>query len=301
MEVLVTGAAGLLGSNVVTRAFDAGHHVTGTYHTNVPELPVPTRRLDIRDTDAFRSIAEELVPDMVVNCAAMTDVDDCEASPDRAEAINGRAPGELAATCAAAGITFVHVSSDYVFDGESESKYAEAAEPNPIQAYGRSKLLGEKRVRENHPTPPGRSSVVRVWDSRCLRRTPGVPSLGRLAARRRRGRPVVRRSTRYSLARGSSGEVDSRTRGRGRGRDVPRREPGLHLSPFEFGEAICRQIRADESLLTLATMDDVSRPAPRPTHTCLHVARLEERLGRPQPGLAADLDAIGDALTAGLG
>lgn len=153
MEVLVTGAAGLLGSNVVTRAFDAGHHVTGTYHTTVPELPVPTRRLDIRDTDAFRSIAEELVPDMVVNCAAMTDVDDCEASPDRAEAINGRAPGELAATCAAAGITFVHVSSDYVFDGESESKYAEAAEPNPIQAYGRSKLLGEKRVRENHPTP----------------------------------------------------------------------------------------------------------------------------------------------------
>lgn len=300
MEVLVTGAAGLLGSNVVTRAFDAGHHVTGTYHTTVPELPVPTRRLDIRDTDAFRSIAEELVPDMVVNCAAMTDVDDCEASPDRADAINGRAPGELAATCATADITFVHVSSDYVFDGESESKYAEAAEPNPIQAYGRSKLLGEKRVRENHPSPLVVRPSFEYGIHGASGELQGFPAwvVSRLGGGEDAPLFVDQRVTPTRAGQAAESILELVAAGADGTYHVASRDC---VSPFEFGEAICRQIRADESLLTLATMDDVSRPAPRPTHTCLHVARLEERLGRPQPGLADDLDTIGDALRAGLG
>ena len=100
---------------------------------------------------AEKSVVDELLtvhePDVVVNCAAMTDVDGCERDPEGAQLLNGDAPGGLAAHCAAHNVEFVHISTDYVFDGTARDPYAEEATPNPVQAYGKSKLDGERAVR----------------------------------------------------------------------------------------------------------------------------------------------------------
>ena len=80
------------------------------------------------------------------NCAAFTDVDACEDDPERALAVNGEGAGNVAAACAEVGATLVHLSTDYVFSGRKDG-YVEADEPDPVNAYGRSKALGEARVR----------------------------------------------------------------------------------------------------------------------------------------------------------
>jgi dTDP-4-dehydrorhamnose reductase len=132
MRLLVTGAAGMLGRDVVAAAESAGHDVTG----------LARRDLDIADPDAVRAAVRAVRPDAVVNCAAWTDVDAAEAHEAAATLINGTAAGNVAA----AAPYVVHVSSDYVFDGSASEPYMEDDPTGPTSAYGRSKLAGEYAV-----------------------------------------------------------------------------------------------------------------------------------------------------------
>ncbi len=91
----------------------------------------------------IRSKVEALPPDRIINCAAYTAVDAAEDDEETANLVNGEAVGELAAAAHELGIPFVTFSTDYVFDGETDEPYTETSKPNPINAYGRSKLLGE--------------------------------------------------------------------------------------------------------------------------------------------------------------
>lgn len=138
MRLLVTGAAGMLGTDVSAAATRAGHDV----------VSLARRDLDISDAGAVRLAVEQARPDAVINCAAWTDVDGAEADEAAATAINGAGAGNVASAAAAAGALTVHVSSDYVFDGASPAPYLESAPVGPIGAYGRSKLAGEIAVRE---------------------------------------------------------------------------------------------------------------------------------------------------------
>jgi dTDP-4-dehydrorhamnose reductase len=111
----------------------------------------PTRReLDITDEAAVGAALRAWRPDVVVNCAAWTAVDDAEAHEDQALAVNGRGAAHLAAACAAghgaAEIRLVQMSTDYVFAGDARRPYAEQAATAPRSAYGRSKLAGEEAV-----------------------------------------------------------------------------------------------------------------------------------------------------------
>ena len=132
MRLLVTGAAGMLGRDVVVAAESAGHDVTG----------LARRDLDIVDPDAVRAAMRAARPDAVVNCAAWTDVDGAEAHEPAATLINGTGAGNVAA----AAPYVVHVSSDYVFDGRASEPYTEDDPTGPTSAYGRSKLAGECAV-----------------------------------------------------------------------------------------------------------------------------------------------------------
>src|SRR3954447_14731705 len=132
MRLLITGAAGMLGRDVVAAAESAGHDVTA----------LARRDLDIADPDAVRAAVQAARPDAVVNCAAWTDVDGAEEHEADATRINGEAAGHLAA----AAPYVVHVSSDYVFDGTGSEPYAENDPTGPRTAYGRSKLAGEEAV-----------------------------------------------------------------------------------------------------------------------------------------------------------
>jgi dTDP-4-dehydrorhamnose reductase len=133
MRVLVVGANGLLGSNVVWAGQQRDWTLSGTYHSNKPDFAVPLTQFDLENTAMFVDVLAEHNPDVVVNCAAMTDVDDCEQHPERAYRINGKVPGELAATSESVGADFVHISTDYVFDGTTQEPYKESSAPDPIQ------------------------------------------------------------------------------------------------------------------------------------------------------------------------
>lgn len=148
MRLLVTGAAGMLGRDVVSAASEAGHDV----------IALARRDLDITDPDAVRRAVLDAEPAAVVNCAAYTDVDGAEAAEEEATRVNGAAAGHVAAAATTAGALAVHVSTDYVFPGDATEPYVESDAVGPTGAYGRSKLAGELAVRECAP----RHAIVRT-------------------------------------------------------------------------------------------------------------------------------------------
>ena len=133
MKVLVTGAAGLLGS-AVTAAFRAsGDEVHASVHA----------ALDIVDAAAVERRVLAIRPDVIVNCAAYNDVDAAESHPVEALQVNAIGVRALAAAARQAGAILVHYSTDFVFDGETTRPYVEEDEPKPQSVYAASKLLGE--------------------------------------------------------------------------------------------------------------------------------------------------------------
>ena len=136
MRVLVTGATGQLGTDVVRVLEQAGICCVSATRMDA----------DFRDPSAVSALILRERPDAVVNCAAFHDVAGCEADPDLATTINARAVEALASACSELGATFMTVSTDYVFDGRKDGGYTEDDEPNPLNAYGASKLDGERRA-----------------------------------------------------------------------------------------------------------------------------------------------------------
>lgn len=102
--------------------------------------------MDFANPDSIVSVLREVKPDLIVNAAAYTAVDRAEGEPELAMAVNGIAPGIIAEEAKRLGIGMVHYSTDYVFDGEKQKPYTEADTPNPINAYGKTKLAGEQAI-----------------------------------------------------------------------------------------------------------------------------------------------------------
>lgn len=142
MRVLVTGEQGQLARSLAARA------------AALPGLSVETvgrPRLDLERPETIAASIAAAAPDVVVNAAAYTAVDQAEDEPERAFRINGAAAGEVAAAARRAGARVIQVSTDYVFDGTGEGAYAETAPTCPLGVYGRSKLEGERQVAEANP------------------------------------------------------------------------------------------------------------------------------------------------------
>ncbi|MEU6424849.1 dTDP-4-dehydrorhamnose reductase [Microbispora sp. NPDC046973] len=141
MRWLITGGGGMLAADLARRAGrEAG----------IGEVVAPKRAdLDIRDPAAVRAWVLGHRPDVVVNCAAWTAVDDAENHEDEALAVNGHAVRELAARAAEAGARFVQVSTDYVLAGTDPEPASEDAKTEPLNAYGRTKLAGERAALEH--------------------------------------------------------------------------------------------------------------------------------------------------------
>ena len=133
---LVTGAGGMLGRDLVSVLESRGAEVAALRRTD----------LDITDRAAVRAALWHWQPDVVVNCAAWTAVDDAEVHEADALLVNGQAVTELAAVCADQGTVLVQPSTDYVFDGQASQPYPEDSRTAPRSAYGRTKLAGEHAV-----------------------------------------------------------------------------------------------------------------------------------------------------------
>ncbi|MFT3681744.1 MAG: dTDP-4-dehydrorhamnose reductase [Ferruginibacter sp.] len=140
--ILVTGANGQLGNEmqVVSKQYPAYNF-----------LFVTREQLAIDDIDAVTKYFAEHAVDVCVNCAAYTAVDKAESETEKANAINGTAVGNLAALCKQYNAAFIHISTDYVFDGTASTPYKADHPVNPVNAYGASKLLGEQLAIQNNP------------------------------------------------------------------------------------------------------------------------------------------------------
>jgi dTDP-4-dehydrorhamnose reductase len=150
MKLLVTGASGLLGLNVALEAMGA-HDVVAVDRGKLAHAPFEVVKADLLDAGAVESILDSVRPAWVIHCAALADLDACEANAELAWRLNAELPGELAAACARREIRLVHISTDAVFDGQKEGFYAETDEPNPLGMYAQTKLEGERAVQSAYP------------------------------------------------------------------------------------------------------------------------------------------------------
>lgn len=139
MRVLIAGATGMLGRHVTTEFTRRDHMV----------FPLTRQELDITNFHAIKSTFKETSPKLVVNCAAYTDVDGAETESEAAFLINGLAPRLLGLACRRINATLVHISTDYIFNGQSPRSYLITDSPDPVNKYGTSKLMGEHGVRES--------------------------------------------------------------------------------------------------------------------------------------------------------
>ncbi|MBN6054705.1 dTDP-4-dehydrorhamnose reductase [Nonomuraea sp. RK-328] len=137
MRWLITGG-GMLAADVLRAAAATGE----------PALALSRSELDVTDRRAVRDLVAACRPAVVVNCAGWTAVDDAETHEAEALEVNGHAVAALADACSAAGARLVHISTDYVFDGTSREPYREEAPTRPLNAYGRTKLAGERAALE---------------------------------------------------------------------------------------------------------------------------------------------------------
>ena len=156
MKILLTGSSGLLGHAYAQAAVRRGHTVTALYNQNRPIADglARTIQLDASEPEELTKIAIELWPDAIVNCAAISNATSVEADAMRAEKINVALPRLLAQLSTHLGARLLHVSTDMVFDGQSEQPYRSTDMPAPTNLYGQTKLMAEREVLEHNPEDP---------------------------------------------------------------------------------------------------------------------------------------------------
>jgi len=140
--IIVTGSNGQLGSELKELAFS---------YPNFHFVFLGKEELPLNDSSAIEKLFSENLPSYLINCAAYTAVDKAERERETANAINGKAVGYLASVCKEHQCKFIHISTDYVFSGEQSGPLKETDPVDPVNAYGKSKLLGEKLAMQNHP------------------------------------------------------------------------------------------------------------------------------------------------------
>lgn len=136
MKIIVTGANGQLGSDICEVLRNEGHEVIEWIHEKV----------DITDSLLTKQLLLEINPQVLINPAAYHHVDKCQGNPDMAFKVNATAPANLAQVCKQIDALFIHISTDYVFDGQKQAPYIETDCANPLNNYGISKLAGEKMI-----------------------------------------------------------------------------------------------------------------------------------------------------------
>jgi dTDP-4-dehydrorhamnose reductase len=273
MKLLVTGAAGMLGRDVMLAAGNAGHDVVGYGRAE----------LDVTDAAGLERKFDLERPDVVINCAAWTDVDGAEDSEQAAFAVNGTGAGNVAAAAAAVGASVVYVSSDYLFDGAKGAAYVESDQPAPLSAYGRTKLAGEEATVAANK----RHFVVRSAWLFGIGGPNFVETMLRLAGsgnevlvvRDQIGSPTYTWHLAYGIVRLIEGI-----------------EFGIHhmaaagqCSWYEFAREIFEQAKVECKVLSITT-EEFGRPAPRPPFSALTSQREHAiRLPSWQDGLAGYL------------
>lgn len=300
-RLLVTGASGLLGSNLVrlasSRCFEGqNYQVTAGLHCKQPaaSLNFETVSADLCQPDAIERVFDLVQPDAVIHCVAMTDVDRCESNPEDAVRINTDLPGRMARVAARNRVQFLYISTDSVFDGEAGG-YSEDDQPRPINVYSRTKLDGERYVADVYPE----ALIARVnfygwsWQGR---RSLAEWFYHNLEA----GKPVQGFTDLIFcplLVNDMAGILLDM---------LERQLHGLYhvvssecMTKFDFGRLLAREFGFDENMVSPASYVSAHFKAPRSRILTLNCSRLERSLGIKMPGQVEGVSRFVDLLHLG--
>jgi dTDP-4-dehydrorhamnose reductase len=261
-RLVITGAGGQLGSALAAEAARQGRDV----------LALTSSQWDITDPAAAQRIIQS--GDVVVNCAAYTNVDGAESDEARAHAVNAEGPEHIARACAAAGAQLIHISTDYVFSGTADRPYEPGDETGPLSVYGRTKLSGELAVLAALPE----ATVVRTaWVYTGGTGNDFVAAMRRLAA----GEGAVEVVDDQT---GSPTYVGDLAAALLRVADERVHAPVVHaanqgaVSRFELARAVFAGVGADPQRVRPVSSEAKPRPAPRPRYSALG-ARVSAEAG----------------------
>jgi len=265
VKVLVVGAQGMLGTEIMAALQGRGVLATG----------VDLHDVDITDQAAVRTLLLGEKPSVVINCAAYTAVDRAEAEEELALRVNGDGPRHLADAAAAVDALLVHFSTDFVFDGDQRTPYRPSAQPNPVSAYGRTKLAGEAAVlgsgcdhliiRTSWLYGAAGPNFVKAILTRAANREP------LRIVNDQTGRPTWA----GNLAVNTLSLLDVGARGL-----LHVTDGGEAATWLEFG-AIALGISGHDVQVTGVTTQDWGAPAARPAYSVLDLTDTEDVLGRP--------------------
>jgi dTDP-4-dehydrorhamnose reductase len=263
VKVLVAGARGMVGRAVARHCAELGDEV----------LPLDHESLDITDPGRVRQCLDRERPEVIINCAAWTDVDGCEVDSERAFAVNALGPEALAKNCRRIGASLITISTDYVFDGNKHGFYDQRDDPNPTSIYGAAKLEGERRAQR----ACARTTVVRTGFIFGLG---GRNFLSTVIDRARHNESLTAIADAY----GTPTYAKDLAR---RLRELAQLDlPGIYhvvnrgegANYHEFALAALAVAECDLSKLAPVSMNDLDRPAPRPRNARLRCL-LSEAIG----------------------
>ena len=272
MKYLVTGSAGLIGNRIVSDLERSGEIVYSCYNNMKPFYGIPTK-LNLSNLDDIHKNFQKFQPDVIIHCAALTDVEKCEMEPKLANSINTKATEIIAKETERLGSYLIYFSTDYIFDGK-KGLYNETDFPNPLNHYGKTKLAGEKTVETNTSkwsiirtsTPFGTNSSKKtfpVWLLENLQKNKEVniledqftsptyvPNLSKMILE------IVTRNLEgfFHLA-GST-----------------------RISRFEFAKLIAKKLNLDSSLLNPVKIDTMPWNATRPLDSSLDISKINSSL-----------------------
>lgn len=287
MRVLVTGANGLVGSRLCLLLARRGHEVLGVSR-GARRCPgaFDYRPCELSDEALVRAAFEGFRPEVVVHPASMTQVDLCEKEPREAFVANVLATGHVALLAREAGAHLVHVSTDYVFDGEA-GPYGEEDLPNPRGVYALTKHMAEQAVRALAPSwAIARTAVVYGWPAAAR------PNFGAwLLEALEKGEPVRLFEDQHvspSLADSVAAMLAEL---------AERRLPGVWnlcggevVSRLAFGQALCEVFGFDQGLLVPVKLEDMKLASPRPLRSGLEVDKARAYLVEKPLGLREALE-----------
>jgi dTDP-4-dehydrorhamnose reductase len=273
MKVLVTGAGGMLADDLMPCLLNKGHEV----------IPLTEGELDICDFQRVKSAVSEIKPQLLINCAAYTNVDGAEANRRTAFMVNGLGMRNLSLACADAGCAIAHFSTDYIFDGEKREPYNIYDEPHPMNAYGESKLLGERYLLQL----ASRFYLIRTSWLFGLHSKNFVETILKASEKQhelkvvddQQGAPTftqdLTRAVADLVSTGCYGIYHITNQGK--------------VSWYGYARAILEKVRKNNSVVPI-TSEGISRPARRPKNSSLDPFPLEETIGYLLPSWENALD-----------
>lgn len=279
------GASGLLGQHMMGAGNELGLAMTGTYNT--VNTMAGTIQMDITDIDSVSRGLQAACPELVVLCAAMTNVDQCEREPDAAYKVNVEGALNVAAECRSSGAKMIYISTDYVFNGFKGARYHEFEPADPLSIYAKSKLEGERVTLDaSRDNLVCRVSVVYGWNR--LGRKDNFVSW--IISSLRNGQEVRLYDDQFvSPTYAPAAARDILELGLGKLRGICHTSGPDCLSRYDIGKLVAETFGLDVSLIRAVSTAEMPLLAKRPAVSCLGVDLAESELGRPMVDLRKGL------------